>query len=215
MQVLSCQRVFPLVEVCEAASNSTSGHASRAGSSWDSSFTQVTPRRHVSGFTLVELMIALAISLVLIMIAVPSFQRITVSNKLTTTANDVVGAINIARMEAIKLNTSAQLCGSASSGSDALGTACGTQAGAVYALINGVATQILAGSTGIVAPLAGTVTAVRFSGQGLARTPGSSTLFDGAVADISTSAISGDNHRCIKMVTGSIVTTTTASGPCK
>lgn len=55
-----------------------------------------------SGFTLIELMVSVAVAAVLLGIAVPNFSSIIVSNRLTTYANDLVTALNLARSEAIK-----------------------------------------------------------------------------------------------------------------
>jgi type IV fimbrial biogenesis protein FimT len=63
-----------------------------------------------SGFTLIELLITIAIASVLLAVAVPSFNGMIVSNRLTTQANDMVGAINFARSEAIKRNASLTFC---------------------------------------------------------------------------------------------------------
>ena len=179
---------------------------------------RVAGKRHERGFTLVELMITLAIALVLIMIAVPSFKNITLSNKLTTTANDMVSALGTARMEAIKLNARTQFCSdlAANNTGDALGTACATDAGAVFAMTGAGVTPMRAGATGLAAPLQlnGSLSAVRFSGRGLGNAIGSSTPYGGQVADICTSAMTTDNHRIVMMAAGSIVTITTKSGAC-
>jgi type IV fimbrial biogenesis protein FimT len=175
-------------------------------------------RRRHPGFTIVELMITLTIAVVLIAIAVPSFRSITLSSRLTTTANDVVGAINTARMEAIKRNTNTQLCSNAaaSNGSDALGTACGTSVGAVVVLVDGAATQIHAGTTGITTPikLNGDMVALRFGGQGLGHTVTGSAPYSDQVVDICTASLSSKNHRVISMVAGSVVSTATTTGAC-
>ncbi|WP_133947376.1 GspH/FimT family pseudopilin [Rhodanobacter sp. TND4FH1] len=170
------------------------------------------------GFTLIELLVATAVAVVLVMIAVPSFKSITLSNRLTTTANDIVAAISTARMEAVKLNAATQLCSNSAAGntSDSLGTACGTQAGAVYALAGGAVTQVRAAPGGIASPLqlSGDLAALRFSSAGLARQAGQTTPFSNTVVDICTSSMSNNNHRVITMTTGSIITTTTTSGAC-
>jgi len=67
------------------------------------------PRRSVGtrgslGFTLIELLIALSIVAIVMGIAVPSFQAMIANNRLTTQANSMVGALNIARSEAAKQN---------------------------------------------------------------------------------------------------------------
>ncbi|WP_256364085.1 GspH/FimT family pseudopilin [Rhodanobacter sp. C01] len=181
---------------------------------------RATVKRHERGFTLVELMITLVVAVVLIMIAVPSFRNITLSNKLTTTANDIVNAIHSARLEAVKRNASTQLCSNSSSAnakaSDALGSACGSEAGAVYVLTTPTPTQVLAGTSGITAPLQlnGDMTALRFTAQGLGQKVGTSTPYSNTVADICTSQMSTDNHRVITMTAGSILVTTTTSKDC-
>ena len=177
------------------------------------------------GFTLVELMITLAVAVILLVIAVPSFRTMTISNRLTTTANDVVAALNTARMEAIKRNASVQFCSNNATlnTNDTLGTACGTAAGAVDTLIGSpaVASSVGAPIIGIVTPLqlSGNMAAVRFGSQGLGYVPNTATVFTGTVANICSSAISGYNHRVVKLTAGSIIEILPASnassaGPC-
>jgi type IV fimbrial biogenesis protein FimT len=66
--------------------------------------------RHGAGFTIVELMISLAVASILMALAVPSFNQMIVSGRLTAQSNDMVAAINLARSEAIKRNASVTLC---------------------------------------------------------------------------------------------------------
>jgi type IV fimbrial biogenesis protein FimT len=55
-----------------------------------------------SGFTLMELMVTIAIAAILLSIAIPSFTPTIASNRLTTYANEFVTALNLARSEAVK-----------------------------------------------------------------------------------------------------------------
>jgi len=85
-----------------------------------------TARRSVLGFTLIELLITIAIGSILLALAVPSFNSLIVSSRLTTQANDFVAAVNFARSEAIKRNSSVSLCRTGAVG----GTTCAAAAGA-------------------------------------------------------------------------------------
>jgi len=57
-----------------------------------------------SGFTLFELLVSVAVAGILIGVAVPSFNNMSKSNQVTTTVNNLVYALNIARSEAMKSN---------------------------------------------------------------------------------------------------------------
>lgn len=172
------------------------------------------------GFTLVELMVTIAIAAILTMIAVPSFQRLILSNRLTTSANALVDAVNTARLEAIKLNATTQFCGSSTTNTgDTLGAAC-TQSGAVYALPQSATTagQVRAAPPGVTSPVqySGTINAIRFSGQGFGYAPtvGSNSLYSGNIAVVCTSQLASGNQRIVSMTAGSIVATASSTGTC-
>lgn len=74
------------------------------------------------GFTLVELMITIAIMVVVLTVAIPSFLSTIQNNRITTLTNDLVGALNLARSEAIKRGVSVSVCAA----SDQNFTACGS-----------------------------------------------------------------------------------------
>jgi len=66
--------------------------------------------RFVDGFTMVELMVTIAVMAILAAVAVPSMQGILASSRLTSDANDVLAALNLARSEAIRLNRRVVFC---------------------------------------------------------------------------------------------------------
>ena len=70
--------------------------------------------RNVHGFTMVELMVTVAVAATLLMIAVPSFRSMLATNQLNTAANELVGGLSEARMEAIQRNAGAQFCSNSS-----------------------------------------------------------------------------------------------------
>lgn len=59
-------------------------------------------RRRSAGFTLIELMVTLAVAAVLLMVAAPSFVTFKRNSELTSATNSLVGAISAARGEALK-----------------------------------------------------------------------------------------------------------------
>lgn len=70
------------------------------------------------GFTLVELMITVAVLAVLAAIAFPSFEGVMRSNRLATATNEMIASLTLARSEAIRSARPASVCGSTD------GTAC-------------------------------------------------------------------------------------------
>jgi type IV fimbrial biogenesis protein FimT len=65
---------------------------------------------HEKGFTLIELMVAVALLAITLAIGVPSFRDTIQANRMATQANEFVAALNFARSEAIKRATRATLC---------------------------------------------------------------------------------------------------------
>ncbi|PZO09697.1 MAG: pre-pilin like leader sequence [Lysobacteraceae bacterium] len=68
--------------------------------------------RRLAGFTLIELMVALAVAAVLTAVALPSFNDLLRGNRVSSTSNNLLTAINLARSEAIKTNRGGGVCAS-------------------------------------------------------------------------------------------------------
>jgi type IV fimbrial biogenesis protein FimT len=62
------------------------------------------------GFTLIELLVTIAVLAILIAAAVPSFTSLINANRLSTQANEMVATLQMARSEAVRLNTSVVVC---------------------------------------------------------------------------------------------------------
>jgi len=74
----------------------------------------------VRGYTLVEMMMTLAIAAVLSALAYPAFQTMTLNNRRTVLANELVTSFMLARTETAKRGAPVTVCGNTASG----GTSC-------------------------------------------------------------------------------------------
>ncbi len=71
---------------------------------------RIESKQHNVGFTLVELMITLAVAAILATAAVPSFISMIASNRVTSASNEMVTALNLAKSEAVRSGRDTLLC---------------------------------------------------------------------------------------------------------
>jgi type IV fimbrial biogenesis protein FimT len=65
-----------------------------------------------SGFTLVELMSALAVSLIVLTLGIPGFSTLLANNQMTASTNDLVTHLQYARSESVKRGMPVSVCSS-------------------------------------------------------------------------------------------------------
>ncbi|MBK8507287.1 MAG: GspH/FimT family pseudopilin [Candidatus Competibacteraceae bacterium] len=64
----------------------------------------------IRGFTLVELLLTVALIVTLVTLGIPSLQSTSHNSRLITVVNDFIGALNLTRSEAIKRGVRVTLC---------------------------------------------------------------------------------------------------------
>ncbi|HUE92919.1 GspH/FimT family pseudopilin [Pseudomonas sp.] len=132
-------------------------------------------------FTLVELLIAIAILAVLMGVAIPAYNEMTLGSKLRSQANELVAGAVLARSEAIKRNSAVRMCVSADGASCIAG---GWEQGWVVfhdvdddgALDVGEAVLLQHQAAAPGFKITGSVTSVRFQATGLGATQASLTV---------------------------------------
>lgn len=69
-------------------------------------------RENYAGFTLGEMLVAMAIIAIVLAVGVPAYQDTIAENRLTTSTNQLIASLNVARSEAVKRGGELCVCGS-------------------------------------------------------------------------------------------------------
>ncbi|HEY8099062.1 MAG TPA: GspH/FimT family pseudopilin [Methylobacter sp.] len=78
--------------------------------------TEKVMNRFANGFTLIELMITLAIVAILMVIGIPSYQSLITGSNITTESTSLMGDLQYARSQAIKQGLPVSVCAANTSG---------------------------------------------------------------------------------------------------
>ncbi len=156
-----------------------------------------------AAFTLIELMVTLAVLAVLAAIAVPGYDSMVLSNRLRGYSTDFSASAQLARSEAMKRNSPVTLC-SSSDGATCDASA-GWEKGWVIRSDSAVIRRFPAANPGYL--LSSTVRELTFLPNGFGSTPASLTI-------CRASPLGSQERSLILSVTGRVTLTRTQTGSC-
>ncbi|HSR01922.1 MAG TPA: GspH/FimT family pseudopilin [Methylophilaceae bacterium] len=147
-----------------------------------------------SGFSLVELVIVIAIFGILASFAVPSYQQMIENSKIKTATDSILSGFQIARAEAVKRNINVQLeFGAGSAWTVCVSPAGGGSCTAANTIQSRKSSEGSSSDVTVVASVAGPYV---FNGFGILTSPG------GATIDIDNAALSSAKSRNLRVIAG-------------
>jgi type IV fimbrial biogenesis protein FimT len=172
--------------------------------------TRRSAPRGSRGFTMIELMITVALVAIVLSLAYPSFVSVINSNRLAGASNDLIGDLQYARSEAIRRNSRVSVCASAD------GSTCGGGNWANWIVRVGNPAEVLRTGSAkqpvqLLASAAVGASGVTFRSDGMARTA-AGLLLDASFAACIPTTNPKENARVIRLGFGSRVMTTKENG---
>ncbi len=136
--------------------------------------------RMAAGFTLVELLVTIALIAILLAIGVPSYQSVTTANRMSGEINGLVGNLQYARAEAVKQGQNVTVCAS-SNGTSCSGSGTWSNGWIVVDSNNNVLkVQQAFGGTDTLASSGNTLSSIAYNRYGFTANSGTLTLHDQA-----------------------------------
>jgi type IV fimbrial biogenesis protein FimT len=174
--------------------------------------------RRARGFTLVELMVTVFIAAILFAIAIPSFRQMIANNRLATQANELIGALNYARSEAITRNRGVRLCRAASETATVCSAAVGNWA--AWIVRNDVTGEV--SRRGVVNTFGGAIVVrssllqdtIIFSADGLSRTTANVLVNNQTFTVCTPPGVVTENRRLMTVGASSRLTMVRQAGTC-
>lgn len=167
------------------------------------------------GFTLLELVITVAVLAIALGVAIPSFQGMTNRNRLTSVANEVVAAVQLTRMEAVRRNSRVTFCPTTN------GTTCNGanwMRSIVVAANGDVVREFTFTGRGLaILPSSNVGSAnsrLSFGANGFARAGTSAATTSGGLRVCTTTLPAGENARDVMFAVSRVSVTTSGSAAC-
>jgi type IV fimbrial biogenesis protein FimT len=173
-------------------------------------------RRRSVGFTLVELVVTIAVLAILTAVAYPNMTAMINGQRLTSTANELVGALQIARNEAIRRNLRVAFCRTTNGTACATGKAAWTQWLVVAQKKPGAALDDVIRSGNVTtnvqvkSSVADDTLLFRSDGLGRASAAAGAGLLDGSITICIPSTLPPQNQRTLTVASGSRISTAPA-----
>jgi type IV fimbrial biogenesis protein FimT len=169
-------------------------------------------KNHQPGFTVVELLVTIAIVGVVAAVATPSFINVVNTNRLAAQSNELLSAIQYARSEAVRTNARVTFCGTdkvdANDDED-----CGDGPQSYWVVIGGAddggQEQLRVFEAKPPVQVSSDFERITFSADGLARDPGTGDLVVGVITVCLPTSRPARNKRQLNIASGSRVSIST------